>query len=485
MAQSSQISLLDEKFHWKNYEKKFPTIRFIIVIIELILFALFLMIRFDYIYAVPGGEFAYNGGTIMIFYHLGPNGEVIPFTVDQFAAAGQVKLSIFYSLLPVFGNFGISLAILVAHYVEFANALAIAGISEVLVLVLMVVFMVFFTFAIGGVAAPLIRKKKAQKKANIEKEKYIAQYGDQLENEGIFVNRIEFPQRITPTPKITEDETHDTYGVIMNSRDIHYAPVGSSEEEKVYQTPLMDTVSSNISNTIQTTFSKDIEFAPLDGRKQEPVKEVIEVEKVEEEQEIQLEEPVTEVTEVELFVPETYQEKTKVVNETNDEIDDVESVEINVEKETELFVPEIVEEVNEIVEEPKKKTRKPSTKKKTTTTKKKTSTSKTKKESPKKEKTSTKKSNPKKTTKTKDKKTPTKKKVNKKPVAPISAIDEKGKGKEYIIETSSPNNLTQEQNKAEETKRKNKPSALVKRRGEKTTSPTKKPTKPVDVKKKK
>lgn len=421
MSETARISL-DEKFHWKNYEKKFPTIRVIIVAFELLLFALFLVIRFDYVYAVPGGEFAYNGGSILIFYNYGQNGEVIPFVVDQFAAAGQVKLSIFYSLLPVFGNFGVSLAILVAHYVEFANALAIAGISEVLVLILIVAFMVFFTFAIGGVAAPLIRKKKAEKKANIEKEKYIAQYGDQLEDQGIFVNRIEFPQRITPTPKITEDETHDTYGVIINSRDIHYAPVGSIEEEQVYQTPLVDEVSSNISNTIQATFSKDIEFAPLDGRKQEPVKEVIEVEEVEEEQEIQLDEPVTEV------------------------------------KEIELFVPEIVEEVNEIIEEPKKKTRKPSTTKKTTT---------------------------KKTTKTKDSKTPTKNKVNKKPVAPISAIDEKGKGKDYIIETTSPNNLTKEQNEVEETKRKNKPSALVKRRGKTTTSPTKKPTKPVDVKKKK
>jgi hypothetical protein len=55
VAQSSQISLLDEKFHWKNYEKKFPTIRFIILIIELLLFALCLMIikQSGLIYLLP------------------------------------------------------------------------------------------------------------------------------------------------------------------------------------------------------------------------------------------------------------------------------------------------------------------------------------------------------------------------------------------------------------------------------------------------
>lgn len=263
MSKETKISL-EEKFHWKNYEKKFPTVRLIIILIELILFALFLIIRFDFVYAIPGGEFAYNGGSILLFYHQGSNGEIIPFVVDQFATAGQTKLSIFYSLLPSMGNFGVSLAVLIAHYVEFANALAIAGISEGLVLFFSISIIVFFTYSLGEIFSPFIRKWAALKRALKERNKFIHEFGDQLLEDGMLINAIKFPQKITPTPKITDEDYKVTYGVIINKGEINFAPVGSDEEKKIYQSPV-ENIDTNIINTlVQNNCENVIEFAPIE-----------------------------------------------------------------------------------------------------------------------------------------------------------------------------------------------------------------------------
>lgn len=385
MEDTLQISL-EEKFDWKNYEKKIPIVRLIIVGIELLLFLIFLIIRFDYVYSVMGGEFNYNGGTVMIFYNYGENGEIIPFIVDQFTEPNQTKLSIHYSMLPYLGNFGVSLTILVAHYIEFANALKIAGISEAFVLFLIIGFIIFFTFAIGGAFAPLIRKKKALKKALEEREKFIAEYGGDLIINGKLINKIEFPQRIVKTPSIEENGPCDEYGVILKSRDIHYAPIDSVEEKMVYNTPI---IVNYLDDNIERKYSYDIKYAPIgsDNEKENKTNEIKEI----------IEEKTIDV-QSEHF--ESGISNDFYINDKEIELDNDILKEEYIEEDNELFIPDSVNDT----------------------------------------------------------------KVIKKPVKPISAIDDNGKGKEYIIETSSPNNLSEEENDVKESEKKNRPSALVKNR---------------------
>lgn len=153
------------KFDYKLYEKRFPTWRLIVILLEIIIVALFVIIRFDLLYTIPSGP--YGDGL-----HLFDEGIII----DEYGAAavGTQRPTLFTGLLPSLGVVGTTVGYYVALYIINIGALFQGQmIIEIVCIVIATLVLILFTYAIGSIFAGAVRRSKAKKRARKAKEKYV------------------------------------------------------------------------------------------------------------------------------------------------------------------------------------------------------------------------------------------------------------------------------------------------------------------------
>lgn len=472
------IELTEEEmnqYDYKLYENKFrfPTIRFIIMLVEILLFAVFLIIRFDVIYIVPGG--IVNEGDLLLFYDVS-NGNA-PFIVDDATQSFTSRFYIFHNAINGLRvEFMYFFATLVGHYIQFANGLlhGLGAQGEIIVEIIIIVFillvLILITFLLGLPFSKSIRKHRAKKYAKKKKEKYIKQLEDKeyktwkqglkkgdvsKKNEDLYVE--EPIENIDITPIVVETKTEETEVKTNQTAEQNYIDDISTgvtdlglveEDDNELQTPL---------TTRETRFVGDEESDII--LEEEPIIETIE------EEEAYYNEASEETEEsFEKYQPETVKDlelEDKVKKYNIDVIDEAEEVEPYKEETPAIeefedreiaFTTNVIEEpvkeetIEEVkVEDPveaEEKPKKPTKPIEVT----------------------------KKTTKTKGK------------ITPVDAVDEQGKSSDYILETSDGSQLamTEEELKEIAVKTEKKPrkkaSALTRNVTAKGTSTRKKKT---------
>ena len=437
------------QFDYKLYEKKFrfPTIRFIFILLELLLVAVFVIIRFDVIYAVEGGVL--NEGDLLLFTYEGK-----PFVVDTVLTFESLpRLTLFHGFInSVRVQFVYFIATLMGYYIQLMNSLlggfgpTGALVAEIIIIVLVALVLILFTFLLGLPFAGLIRRARAKKYAKKAKQKYIKKLEDEEYKAWKKANK-----KGGVSEKNQNLYNEDTTGPTVDVEPIVVQNKDETVEKTTAQTPeqnYIDDISTGVTDlglveeddnelqkpltTRETRFVGDEESDIV--LEEEPIIETIE------EEEEYYNANGDEVDEnFEKYQPETakdieLEDKVKKYNiDVIDENEDVQPFKEETPAIEEFDDREIAYVSNEIVEptpvEPVQE-EKPVEEVKKTPTKRKPATKKT---------TKTKKS----PTKTKKTTKSTTKKPTKpvKPIKPVDAVDEKGKGKDYILETSDGSQL--------------------------------------------
>ena len=152
------------KFEWKLYQRKFPIRRLLFSLFLLGIFALFIVIRFDYIFTV---ENAVKFGDILYFNEV----------IDRHAADNLFVLNFYASIVSRLGSVGAFISNLVANYIRFMNIVVdTVGFKEIEWIILGIVIVVFLVifWGINSIFANVVRKRNAKKRARKLKNKYVA-----------------------------------------------------------------------------------------------------------------------------------------------------------------------------------------------------------------------------------------------------------------------------------------------------------------------
>lgn len=160
------ITLSDEeksKFEWKLYQRKFPFWRLVFALLELGIFALFIIIRLDKVFTIENAV-TYQGVTYF------------PEVVDKFYESNFATLDLYYSIAGRLGSIGEFISNIVAQYIRFMNAIVettgIRSIEWIMFVVIVIVVLVIF-WAIGSIFTRPYRRIKAKRRAKKAKNKYI------------------------------------------------------------------------------------------------------------------------------------------------------------------------------------------------------------------------------------------------------------------------------------------------------------------------
>ena len=277
-----------EKVNQQKKERKFPTTRFILVIIELLIIAAFLIVRFDYVFFNLGGTLL--DGTI-VFSNVDDTGNVVPYIVDPLFKEGAMALTLFYNIIPSLGEFGRLIMVGVAHYIEFINSFFINGylpiehakLIEIVILSVLTLLIVIFTCVIGGAIARAKRKKK-EKRLTTD----VAEICENKECNVVSENKEETLEKIDSEDKEEITNSEMPIQELVNESNEELKEESQTEKVVEEQATILEEPQTQIEETEKTVLDEDKE-----KEKQEVQPEI----KEEEKQEVQLEERTEEKVE--------------------------------------------------------------------------------------------------------------------------------------------------------------------------------------------
>lgn len=320
------------KFDYKLYENRFPTWRLIVILLEIVLIVLFVFIRFDLIFATPGGQ--YGDGLYLFIENTG-------FIADEFAKEGSLRPQLFSNyLLPYLGTFGQMIGRWVANIYILNVGVIFQGqmYLEIICIAVVALVLILFTYALGSIFAGPIRRSKAKKRAKKSKEKYVRKL-ENLEYKAWVKSQKE--NRISEKNRLLYNEDKEL------DNPINVVPIATSnkEEEKnisVSQTPeqnYIDDISTGVTDLGLIEEDNNEIQKPLTSRETRFVGD--------EENDIVLEEePIIEtIEEEEAF----YNDKISEIDDNFEKYQPVTSKDLDIEDKVKKYNIDVIEENSPVV----------------------------------------------------------------------------------------------------------------------------------------